>query len=91
MDCPPAVMPPTFRYIKNNLIFKIKHNGVYQVQLVACGYIQVLGIDFSKNYSLVVDDITFCILLPMVIYFGYLAKIVDTEMAFLFRELGRKL
>ena len=45
------------------------------------------GIDFSESYSLVVNDITFCILLLMVIHFGYSAKIVNIETAFLFRDL----
>ena len=51
--------------------------------LVACEYKQVPGVNFFKKYSPVVNDITFCILLLMVLHFGYSAKIVDVETAFL--------
>ena len=48
-------------------------------------------INFSKNYSWVVNKITFCILLLMVILFGYSAKIVNVETAFLYVELDEEI
>ena len=78
------LMPPNCRCIKDKWVFKIKQNSVYQAHLVACGYSQVPSVDLSENYSLVVNDITFCILLLMVIHFSYLAKIVDLETVFLY-------
>ena len=69
-----SLMPPNCKCIKNKWVFKIKHNGVYRVQLVACTYSQVPGINFSENYSLVINNITYCILLLMVIHFEYFAK-----------------
>ena len=54
---------------------------------MAYGYSQVLGIDFSKNYSLVDNDIIFCILLLMVIHFGLSAKITNVETIFLYGDL----
>ena len=57
------------------------------MHLVACRYSQVPGIDFSENYSPVVNDITFCVLLLMVLHFGYSAQIVDIETAFLYGDL----
>ena len=77
--------------MKNKWVLKIKHNGVYQVCLVACGYSQVPGIDFSENYSPVVNDIMFCILLLMVLHFGYLAKIVNIETAILYGDLKEEI
>ena len=82
-----CLIPPNCKCIKNKWVFKIKHNSVYQVNLVACGYSQVLSVNFSENYSLVVNNITFCILLLMILHFGYLAKIVNVETAFLCRDL----
>ena len=76
------LIPPNQRCVKNKWVFKIKCNGVYQVHLVACRYSQVPGIDFSENYSLVVNDVTFHVLLLMVLHFGCSAKIVDIETAF---------
>ena len=79
-----SLMLPNQRCARNKWVFKIKRNGVYQVHLVACRYSQIPRIDFSENYSLVVNDITFCVVLLMVLHFGYFAKIVDVETAFLY-------
>ena len=79
-------MPPNQRCAKNKWAFKIKHNGAYQVHLIACGYSQVPGIDFSENYSLVVNDVTFHVPLLMVQHFGYSAKIVNVETVFLYGD-----
>ena len=61
------------------------------MQLVACGNSQIPGIDFSGNYSLVVNHITFCILLLMVMHFGYLAKIVDVENTILYGDVEEEI
>ena len=82
-----SIMTANRHCVKNKCVFKIKQNGMYQARLVACGYSQVLGIDFSENYSPVVNDVTFCIMLLMVLHFGYLAKIVDVKTAFLYGDL----
>ena len=84
-------MPPYQCCVKNIWVFKIKRNGVYWTCLVACGYSQVLGIDFSENYLLVVNNVTFRIMLLMVLHFGYLAKIVDVETAFLYGDLKEEI
>ena len=46
-----------------------------------------LGVNVSENYSPVVNDITFHILLLMIIHFGFLANIFNVETAFLFGDL----
>ena len=79
-----SLMPPNCSCIKNNWVFKINHNQVYWVHLVTCGYSHITGLDFSKNYYPVVNDIIFWILLLMVINFRYSAKIVDVKTAFLY-------
>ena len=86
-----SCMPPNCRCIKNKWVFKIKHNGVYWACLAACGYSQVPDINFSKSYSPVVNSIIFCILLIIVIHFGYLAIIVDMETVLLYRELEKEI
>ena len=68
-------------------MLKFKHNGVYWACLIAYGYSEVLGVDFSKNYSLVVNDITFHIQLLMVICLDFWAEIVAVETAILFGDL----
>ena len=72
-------------------MFKIKHNGVYQMHLVACGYSQLPGIFFPQNYCPLVDNIMFCILLVMVIHFENLAKIVNVETTFLYGEFEEEI
>ena len=57
------VLCPQWQVHQNEWVFKIKCNCLYGVHLVACKYSQVPGIDFSENYSLVIINITFCILL----------------------------
>ena len=42
-------MPPNWRCVKSKWVFKIKHNDVYGMHLVPCGYNQVPSIDFSEN------------------------------------------
>ena len=40
-------------------VFKVKRNGVYCARLVAKGFSQFPGVDFTDNYSPVVNDVTF--------------------------------
>ena len=56
-------MPSNRRCVKSKWVFKIKRNGVYRARLVACGYSQIPGVDFSESYSPVVHDITFRLLI----------------------------
>ena len=86
-----SLMPPNHKYIKNKWVFKIKHNGMYQVCLEECWYSQVPSFDFSKNLSSVVNNITFCILCLVVIHFEHLSKIVDMKTTFLYRELEEEI
>ena len=72
-------------------MFKIKQNSIYWAYLVACGYSQVPGVDFSENYSLVVNDVTFFILLLMVLHFGYPDKIVNVKTGFLYEDLAEEI
>ena len=54
---------------------------------IACGCSQVPRINFFENYSQVVNHLTFCILLLIVLNFGYSAKIVDVETYFFYGDL----
>ena len=40
-------------------VFKVKRNGVYHARLVGKGFSQIPGLDFTDNYSPVVNDGTF--------------------------------
>ena len=58
---------------------------------MACGYSQIPGVDFTKNYSPVVNDITFRFLSIAQTVFGLKTKIVDVETAFLYGNLEEEI
>ena len=86
-----SLMPPYCRCGKNKWVFKIKRNGVYRACLMACRYSQIPSVDFPENYSEVVNDITSCILLLMVLHFCYSVKIVNIESSFLHRDMEKEI
>ena len=51
--------------------------------MVAFGYRQVQEVKYSKNYSLNITDVTFQIVLLIIIYFGLLAKVFNIKTVFL--------
>jgi hypothetical protein len=46
------------RCIQNKWILKMK-KGIFRARLVACGYSQVPGIDFSESFAPVLNDVSF--------------------------------
>ena len=52
-------IPPNWRCVKSKWVFKIKRDGTFRARIVACGYSQIPGVNFSDNYAPVVNDITF--------------------------------
>jgi hypothetical protein len=64
---------------------------VFRAHLVACGYSQVPGVDFSESFDPVVNDITFQILLVAMVAWGLKARIIDVETAFLHGELEEEI
>lgn len=81
------LIPPTKRCVKCKWVFKVKRNGIFRARLVACGYSQIPGIDHDEVYAPVVNDLTFRVLLVLMIIHGLDAKIVDVETAFLHGDL----
>ena len=86
-----SLMPLNCRCIKCKWALKTKHNSMYCTRLVACGYSQVAGINISKNFLLVMSNITFRALLLTMIYLGFVAKVVIFKMTFLCEELEEKI
>ena len=62
-------MPSNRRCVKCKWVFKIKRNGVFRARLVACGYSLIPGVDFTDNYSPVVNDVTFRLMLLLWIHY----------------------
>jgi Reverse transcriptase (RNA-dependent DNA polymerase) len=80
-------MPKNRRCVKCKWVFKIKRSGVYRARLVACGYSQIAGVDFSSNYAPVINDVTWRIMLIAMLKNLWSAKIIDVETAFLHGDL----
>ena len=53
-DCPNVC-----RLVGCRWVFKVKRNGVYHARLVPKDFSQIPGVDFTDNYSPVVNDVTF--------------------------------
>ena len=69
--------------VKHKWVFDIKQNGVFQAKLVACGYSQLPGVNFTEVYSPVVSNVTLRLLVILVLIQNYYTKIIDVETAFL--------
>jgi hypothetical protein len=82
-----ATMQPGKRCVKHKWINEIKRNGIFRSRLVACGYSQVPGIDFTNVYSPVVNDVTFRIMMVAEMVYKYKSKLIDIETAFLHGQL----
>ena len=46
-----SVIPEGRRCVKHKWVLEIKQNGVFRARLVACGYSQVPGVDFTEVFS----------------------------------------
>jgi hypothetical protein len=53
-----STMPKGRCYVKHKWVFKIKRSGAFHMRLVACGYSQIPGVDFIKNYASIISDVT---------------------------------
>jgi Reverse transcriptase (RNA-dependent DNA polymerase) len=60
---------------------------VFRARLVACGYIQVPGIDFNESFAPVINDVSFRIMLIVKLVWKLQASVIDVETAFLHGNL----
>jgi Reverse transcriptase (RNA-dependent DNA polymerase) len=80
-------IPEGRKLIGNKRVFQEKRNGVFRARFVALGYSQIPGVNFSENYSPVVDDYSFRIILVLIGKLKLKACSLDVEMAFLHGDL----
>ena len=59
--------PNDHRLVGCRWVFKVQRNGVYCARLVAKGFTQISGVDFTDNYSPVVNDVTFRVVVARMI------------------------
>ena len=83
--------PNDHRLDGNRWVFKVKGNGVYQVRHVGKGFSQIPGVDFTDNYSPVVDDVTFRAVVARMLIENLKGKVVDIDNAFLNGDLEHEI
>jgi hypothetical protein len=76
-------IPKERRLVGCKWVFKIKRNGTFCARLVAQGFTQIPGVDFTESYAPVVNDVTFRLTLVIVMVCKLNRKIMDVETAFL--------
>ena len=79
--------PNDCRLVGCRWVFKVKRNGVYHARLVAKGFNQIPGVDFTDNYSPVVNDVTFRVVVARITIESLKGKVVDIDNAFLNGDL----
>ena len=73
--------------LKSKWIFDIKRSGLFKVKLVACGYSQIPGVDFTESYAPVINDVSWCIFIIAMLVQKLEVKIIDVSTAFLYVDL----
>ena len=71
--------------------FQNKKDGTYRARLVALGYNQVPGVDFTDNFSPVINDVTFRIALMRMMMEDLKCMLMDVETAFLYGEIEKEI
>ena len=84
-------IPKNRRLIGSKWVFKKKGNGVYRARLCGLGYIQVPGLDYKENFSPVVLEVTFRLVLVLMLLNNWIGEIVDIETAFLYGDLEEEI
>ena len=84
-------VPTNRRLINNKWVFRIKNDGRHRARLCAIGYTQVAGVDHQDNFAPVLNDVTFRIIMTLIIANQWDADIVDIETAFLYGELEEEI
>ena len=84
-------LPPGKNLIKAKFIFKLKSDGRYKVRLVAKGYSQQYGIDYTDVFAPVVSKNSLRALLALAAAEDFEIHQMDVETAFLHGELEEEL
>ena len=83
--------PNDHRLVGCRRVFKVRRNGAYHARLVAKGFSPIPGIDFTDNYSPVVNDVTFRVVVARMLTENLKGKVVDIDNAFLNGDLEHEI
>ena len=84
-------IPENRRLIGNKWVFKIKRDGTYRARLVALGYSQIPGVDYTDNFSPVAHDASFRIALARMMVEKLDSLVMDVETAFLYGDIEEEI
>ena len=77
--------------IGNKWVFKIKRDGTYRARLVALGYSQIPGVDYTDNFAPVAHDVSFRIALVRMMVEKLDSFVMDVETAFLYGDIEEEI
>ena len=84
-------IPNNRRLIGNKWVFKIKRDGTYRATLVALGYSQIPGVDYTDNFAPVAHDVSFRIALARIMVEKLDSLVMDVETAFLYGDIEEEI
>ena len=84
-------IPENRRLIGNKWVFKIKRDGTYRARLVALGYSQIPGVDYTDNFAPVAHDVSFRIALARMMVEKLDSLVMDVETAFLYGDIEEEI
>ena len=84
-------IPENRRLIGNKWVFKIKRDGTYTARLVALGYSQIPGVDYTDNFAPVAHDVSFRIALARMMVEKLDSLVMDVETAFLYGDIKKEI
>ena len=84
-------IPEDRRLIGNKWVFKIKRDGTYRARLVALGYSQIPGVDYTDNFAPVAHDVSFRIALVRRMVEKLDSLEMDVETAFLYGDIEEEI
>ena len=84
-------IPSNRRLIGNKWVFKIKRDGTYRARLVALGYSQISGVDYTDNFAPVAHDVSFRIALARMMVEKLDSLVMDVETAFLYGDIEEEI
>ena len=84
-------IPNNRRLIGNKWVFKIKRDGTYRARLVALGYSQIPGVDYTDNFAPVAHDVSFRIALARMMVEKPDSLVMDVETTFLYGDIEEEI
>ena len=86
-----VTIPENRRLIGNKWVFKIKIDGTYRARLVALGYSQIPGVDYTDNFAPVAHDVSFRIAWARMMVEKLDRLVMNVETAFLYGDIEEEI